>query len=83
RPEDAFILFRRRCCEERALSLSSSAPSSMASGPSSKQRQADLSKTISQQWKALSPEERAKWEALAKEKKREHEALHPNYVYRP
>ncbi|KAF7342182.1 Repressor ROX1 [Mycena venus] len=77
RPENAFILFRRKCCEDRALSLSSSAPSSM------KQRQADLSKTISQQWKALSPEERAKWEALAKEKKREHEALHPNYVYRP
>ncbi|KAJ7136948.1 hypothetical protein C8R44DRAFT_530013, partial [Mycena epipterygia] len=48
-----------------------------------KQRQADLSKTISQQWKALAPAERAKWEALAKEKKREHETLHPNYVYRP
>ncbi|KAJ7771753.1 hypothetical protein B0H16DRAFT_194533 [Mycena metata] len=98
RPENAFILFRRKCCEDRALSISapSSAPSSMASGPSSadspslavnasgkKQRQADLSKTISQQWKALSPEERAHWEALAKEKKREHETLHPNYVYRP
>ncbi|KAF7335793.1 Repressor ROX1 [Mycena venus] len=96
RPENAFILFRRKCCEDRALSLSSSAPSSIASGPSSadspslaanapgkKQRQADLSKTISQQWKALSPEERAKWEALAKEKKKEHETLHPNYVYRP
>ncbi|KAJ7127398.1 hypothetical protein C8R43DRAFT_698606 [Mycena crocata] len=99
RPENAFILFRRKCCEDRALSISSpstSAPSSLASGPSSadspslagnvpgkKQRQADLSKTISQQWKALSPDERAHWEALAKEKKREHETLHPNYVYRP
>ncbi|KAJ7209023.1 hypothetical protein B0H12DRAFT_1079883 [Mycena haematopus] len=97
RPENAFILFRRKCCGDRALSLaSSSAPSSDASGPSSadspalatnapgkKQRQADLSKTISQQWRALSAEERAEWEALAKEKKREHEALHPNYVYRP
>ncbi|KAJ6468261.1 hypothetical protein C8R45DRAFT_464983 [Mycena sanguinolenta] len=93
RPENAFILFRRKCCGDRALSLaSSSAPSSDASGPSfadspalagKKQRQADLSKTISQQWRALSPEERSKWEELAKEKKREHEALHPNYVYRP
>ncbi|KAJ7454271.1 hypothetical protein B0H11DRAFT_1926484 [Mycena galericulata] len=100
RPENAFILFRRKCCEDRALGLAStststSAPSSLASGPSSadspalagnngkKQRQADLSKTISQQWKALAPEERAHWEALAKEKKREHETLHPNYVYRP
>ncbi|KAJ7730612.1 hypothetical protein DFH07DRAFT_756234 [Mycena maculata] len=95
RPENAFILFRRKCCEDRALGLTTSvsAPSSVASAPSSadspslapgkKQRQADLSKTISQQWKALSPEERSHWEALAKEKKREHETLHPNYVYRP
>ncbi|KAK7055683.1 repressor ROX1 [Favolaschia claudopus] len=99
RPENAFILFRRKCCEDRALSLSapSSASSSVVSGPSSadspslavnsssnkKQRQADLSKTISQQWKALPSEERAKWESLAKEKKKEHETLYPNYVYRP
>ncbi|KAJ6578472.1 hypothetical protein B0H19DRAFT_1062954 [Mycena capillaripes] len=95
RPENAFILFRRKCCEDRALS-STSAPSSIASAPSSadspslavnapgkKQRQADLSKTISQQWKALSPEDRAHWENLAKEKKKEHETLHPDYVYRP
>ncbi|KAJ6550413.1 hypothetical protein DFH09DRAFT_1086678 [Mycena vulgaris] len=77
RPENAFILFRRKCCEDRALGLSS--PPLLPP----KQRQADLSKTISQQWKALAPEERAHWEALAKEKKREHEALHPDYVYRP
>ncbi|KAJ7241875.1 hypothetical protein C8J57DRAFT_1526674 [Mycena rebaudengoi] len=121
RPENAFILFRRRCCELRAAaataapstsSASSSAPPSLASGPSSadssflagnastapssvaaddsadavpgkKQRQADLSKTISAQWKALAPAERAKWEALAKERKREHEREHPGYVYRP
>ncbi|KAJ7028218.1 hypothetical protein C8F04DRAFT_1399046 [Mycena alexandri] len=93
RPENAFILFRRKCCEERACA---SAPSSMASGlfsadsfslaanaPGKKQRQADLSKTISQQWKALSPEDRSHWKNLAKEKKREHETLHPDYVYRP
>ncbi|KAJ7157525.1 hypothetical protein C8R43DRAFT_826074, partial [Mycena crocata] len=93
RPEDVFILFRRKCCKGRALSISSpstSAPSSLASGPSlagnvpgKKKRQADLSKTISQRWKALSPDARAYREALAKEKKRVHEALHPNYVYRP
>ncbi|KAJ7613238.1 hypothetical protein FB45DRAFT_274420 [Roridomyces roridus] len=97
RPENAFILFRRKCCEDRALGISTtsaSAPSSLAAGPSSadspalasngkKQRQADLSKTISQQWKALSVEQRSHWEQLAKEKKKEHEALHPNYVYRP
>ncbi|KAJ7506123.1 hypothetical protein B0H11DRAFT_1974841, partial [Mycena galericulata] len=101
RPENAFILFRRQCCQDEARALSSpspapSAPSPIASGPSpadppappanppgKKQRQADLSKMISQKWKALSPEERAHWEGLAKEKKREHETLHPNYVYRP
>ncbi|THV03647.1 hypothetical protein K435DRAFT_580310, partial [Dendrothele bispora CBS 962.96] len=43
----------------------------------------DLSKTISQQWKSLSTEERQYWEHMAKEKKKEHEALYPNYVYRP
>jgi hypothetical protein len=37
--------------------------------PTKKQRQADLSKTISQQWKSLSAEERQFWEELAKEKK--------------
>ncbi|KAF7324621.1 Repressor ROX1 [Mycena kentingensis (nom. inval.)] len=81
RPENAFILFRRQCC---------SAPSSSADGPTSavvstgkRARQADLSKTISAQWRALPPDERAKWEALAAEKKREHAEKHPNYVYRP
>lgn len=93
RPDNAFILFRRKWCKDRA---SVSPPSSMASGPPSpdppslaasapgeKQRQADLSKTIAQQWKALSPEDRLYWGNLAKEKKREHETLHPNYVFRP
>ncbi|KAJ7447458.1 hypothetical protein FB451DRAFT_778964 [Mycena latifolia] len=93
RPENAFILYRRKCCEDRALSLSSpSRPTSVSSSaeasspvqaPGKKERQADLSKIISAQWKALSPTERAHWEGLAQEKKREHEALHPGYVYRP
>jgi len=55
----------------------------VAEGPMKKQRQADLSKTISQQWKGLPAEERHFWEQLAKDKKKEHEALYPNYVYRP
>jgi hypothetical protein len=78
RPENAFILFRRKCCEDRQ-----NAQSESADAPSKKQRQADLSKTISQQWKSLSPEERHHWEELAKEKKKEHEQMYPNYVYRP
>lgn len=82
RPENAFILFRRRCCEERQLAQEDTA-ASVDGGPTKKQRQADLSKTISQQWKALSPEERLYWEELAKEKKKEHEQMYPNYVYRP
>ena len=77
RPENAFILFRRHCCEERQ------AAAEEADTPAKKQRQADLSKTISQQWKSLSAEERQVWEDRAKEKKKEHEQLHPNYVYRP
>ena len=81
RPENAFILFRRKCCEDRQNAAEEAA--NMADGPQKKQRQADLSKTISQQWKSLSAEERAYWENLAKEKKKEHEAMYPNYVYRP
>ncbi|KAG6827398.1 hypothetical protein H0H92_011949 [Tricholoma furcatifolium] len=77
RPENAFILFRRKCCEERQA-----APED-GDGPTKNPRQADLSKTISQQWKSLSAEERQYWEELAKEKKKEHAAKHPNYVYRP
>ncbi|TFK78843.1 hypothetical protein K466DRAFT_506638 [Polyporus arcularius HHB13444] len=80
RPENAFILFRRRKCEERQAAQDEDDGSS---GPVKKQRQADLSKTISQQWKGLAPEERQYWEDLAKEKKKEHEAMYPNYVYRP
>ena len=80
RPENAFILFRRKCCEDRQAAQEEAA---VLDGPAKKQRQADLSKTISQQWKALSPEERLYWEELAKEKKKEHEQMYPNYVYRP
>lgn len=79
RPENAFILFRRKCCEDRQLAEDVAT----ADGPTKKQRQADLSKTISQQWKSLSTEERQFWEKMAKDKKKEHEALYPNYVYRP
>ena len=79
RPENAFILFRRKCCEDRQQAEDIAA----ADGPTKKQRQADLSKTISQQWKSLSAEERQFWEQMAKDKKKEHEQLYPNYVYRP
>ncbi|KAF7329203.1 Repressor ROX1 [Mycena kentingensis (nom. inval.)] len=86
RPENAFILFRRHTC----ATGTTSAPASLADVPASsvvaggkKTRQADLSKTISAQWRALPAEERAKWEALAREKKREHAEKHPGYVYRP
>ena len=79
RPENAFILFRRKCCEDRQQAEDVAA----LDGPTKKQRQADLSKTISQQWKSLSVEERQFWEQMAKDKKKEHEQLYPNYVYRP
>ncbi|KAF7358669.1 Repressor ROX1 [Mycena sanguinolenta] len=98
RPENSFILFRRHCSQDIAAASaspsnapspaasSSSAPSPPAAStppPGKKYRQADLSRIISQRWKALTSEERAYWEELAQEKKREHEAKHPNYVYRP
>lgn len=82
RPENAFILFRRKCCEDRQQA-DDATHDDPAVAPAKKQRQADLSKTISQQWKSLSAEERAHWEELAKEKKKEHEKMYPGYVYRP
>jgi hypothetical protein len=71
RPENAFILFRRKCCEDRNLALGAgdAGEGDGSAPPTKKQRQADLSKTISQQWKSLSAEERQYWEDLAKEKK--------------
>jgi hypothetical protein len=85
RPENAFILFRRKCVEDRLQAATDEAETS-GSGEKTKvkkQRQADLSKMISQQWKALSAEEKSHWEDLAKQKKKEHEEMYPNYVYRP
>jgi HMG-box domain len=78
-PENAFILFRQKCCEDRQQAEDGAAA---ADGPTKKQRQADLSKTISQQWKSLSAEKRQFWEQMAKDKKKEHEQLYPSYVYR-
>ncbi|CAL1698922.1 unnamed protein product [Somion occarium] len=85
RPENAFILFRRKCCEDRqqAMDEATSSVDEPIAPPAKRQRQADLSKQISQQWKSLSAEERTYWEELAKEKKKQHEAMYPNYVYRP
>jgi hypothetical protein len=80
RPENAFILFRRKCCEERQAQEEEAATSN---GLTKKQRQADLSKTISQQWKSLTPEEKKYWVDLANEKKKEHAQRNPGYVYRP
>jgi hypothetical protein len=56
RPENAFILFRRKCCEDRNLALGAgdAGEGDGSAPPTKKQRQADLSKTISQQWKSLS-----------------------------
>lgn len=76
RPENAFILFRRKCCED--LQQEDASDSLVK-----KQRQASLSKTISQRWNSLSPEERQYWEQLAREKKKDHEQIYPSYVYRP
>jgi len=83
RPENAFILFRRKCCEERTGAEGPEDGQGGSAAPVKKQRQADLSKMISQQWKSLSQEERQHWEDLAKERKKEHEQMYPNYVYRP
>jgi hypothetical protein len=82
RPENAFILFRRSCClkknEEEAANAENGENTQQR-----RQRQADLSKTISQQWRSLAPEERKYWDDLAKQRKKEHEEMYPWYVYQP
>ncbi|KAJ3789790.1 hypothetical protein GGU10DRAFT_342370 [Lentinula aff. detonsa] len=79
RPENAFILFRRKWCEDRQQAEEElGIPSNRK-----KERQADLSKTISQKWKSLSKKDRQYWEDLAKEKKKVHREMYPNYVFRP
>ncbi|KAJ3810054.1 hypothetical protein F5876DRAFT_42597 [Lentinula aff. lateritia] len=79
RPENAFMLFRRKCCEDQQQ------VEEECNGPTTrkKQRQADLSKAISRKWKSLSKNDRQYWEDLAKEKKRVHQEKYPGYVFRP
>jgi hypothetical protein len=49
RPENPFILFRCKCCEDRSLAQGTGdAGDGNGSAPTKKQRQADLLKTISQ-----------------------------------
>jgi hypothetical protein len=97
RPENAFMLFRSKRAEEIALQRPPSPVenrfetvgnggkklSKRAKMRGKRQRQAELSKLISSQWRALSAEDRAHWDALAREKKREHAEKHPDYVFRP
>lgn len=72
RPENAFILFRRDCRQKR----NADALASGAEDPNvRRQRKADLSKTISQQWRSVSAEERKHWDKFAKQRKREQARL--------
>ena len=72
RPLNAFMLFRRECSKVRRHSQADKKP-----------RQADFSKTVSQRWKCLTPEERRYWGDQAAEKAEEHKRLYPHYVYHP
>jgi hypothetical protein len=68
-PENAFIFFRRKCCEDRNLAQGARDAGDSDGSSTKKLRQANLSKMISQQWKCLSSEEHQYWVDLAKEKK--------------
>ena len=96
RPENAFILFRRSCCLKQngegqdagegagaGVVNSTAASITTTTAAGRRQRQADLSKTISQLWRSLSPDERKYWDDLAKQRKKEHEEMYPWYVYQP
>jgi hypothetical protein len=83
RPENAFILFRKDAVQKIRLANAEPPPSAGKCEKGKRQRQADMSKSISQMWKALSREERAVWEEKAAKIKREHESKHPEYRYQP
>lgn len=71
------MLFRRHYCEDRSRVADN------VDSPSRKLRQADLSKTISLEWRNLSAEQKQRWQKLAEVRKKEHEEKYPGYVFRP
>ena len=75
RPENAFILFRHECCLRK--NEAEAAAAAEGDPVAQRQRHADLSEIISQQWHSLSAEERKYWDDLAKQRKKEHEETHP------
>ncbi|KZS96415.1 hypothetical protein SISNIDRAFT_401826, partial [Sistotremastrum niveocremeum HHB9708] len=84
RPENAFILFRKDAVAKMRAAQSLASPDSEDGRvKGKKQRQADMSKSISKMWKELPPDERGRWEEMAAKIKREHEAKHPDYRYQP
>ena len=70
-PENVFILFRHKFCEDHQQVEGASESCVKANGPLD----------TSQQWKSLFPEAGQYWQQLAKDK--EHEQIVPNYVYGP
>ncbi|KAL5476628.1 RFG1_2 [Sanghuangporus weigelae] len=83
RAENAFILFRRECCLRKNENEAEAAGTQEGDPVTRRQRQADLSKTISQQWRSLSAEERRYCGDLAKQRRKEHEEMYPRYDYQP
>lgn len=67
RPANAWILFRR----SRVTSLDG------------RPRQADCSKTLSNEWNAMPEDQKMPWRVLADQEKKKHKLQYPNYVYTP
>jgi hypothetical protein len=84
RPENAFMLFRKATVASLRDQALQEQQAAAASGKKVKhQRQADMSKVISQMWKSLSEDERATWDEKAATIRRDHEARYPDYRYHP
>src|ERR1700761_8519459 len=82
RPQNPFILFRKDAVEKlKALREEEESYNTMDTGP--RRRQADISKEVSRQWKALTPQEKAEWKKKADQLKVEHKSEHPDYHYQP
>ena len=72
RPPNSWILYRADMSQALA-----------AQNPSSSRSQADISKIISDMWKAIHPDLKAEYERRAELKKIQHAAKYPNYRYNP
>lgn len=79
RPANAFILFRSDPASRAEVLVQARGDG----GETRQERQADISKQLSEVWKKLPADVKAYWRQRAEEAKEEHKRQYPDYQYRP